>query len=189
MNTKRSYLFAVAGCLVGLLLGACIFKKNNAGASPLQLLQLLAQTASCWVSAGNTATTACNVTISGRISSSMLGVYCGKTTATYNGAQVGGYAGAKAKCEVACGNANAHMCTGHEVSISQQLGVNIPSTTPMWLSTYVRAESVTGTNAVLSDCEGWASNNIAYAAPRTATGSVYPSLGTCDISSPIACCL
>lgn len=122
------------------------------------------------------------VTVNGRISSSVLGVYCGLSTAT-NG-NTGGYAGAKALCVTACGNANAHMCTAHEMSISRQLNITIPSNT--WFTTFVTADSNSVPNAY-TDCIGFTVSNGASNGPNY-TG-VYGSYSGCNGSFSIACCL
>src|SRR5262245_61290871 len=41
---------------------------------------------------------------------SVGGSYCGATATPYDGATVGGYPGAKAKCEATCSTPTAHMC-------------------------------------------------------------------------------
>ena len=190
-----------AVALVSFLLGACIFSKNHNAASPLQLLQLLAQTASCWVSAGNTATTACSIgiggatpnentklAVNGRISSSVLGVYCGKTSGGFTGSQVGGYTGAKAKCETACGNTNAHMCSAHELVSGWQNGISTPLMF-LWYSggLYTTHTGGTGQN---QDCGGWklGSGSPSHG-PATDQTVNAPNVQTCDMSLPIACCL
>ncbi len=162
---SKTTIIATASALGGLLLGACIFKKAEGGPSPVQLLQLLAQATNCWISSGGSVTTACSVgvggatadantklAVNGRISSSVLGVYCGKTTGTFNGAQVGGFGGAKSLCATACDNTNAHMCTAHEISISLQLGISVPG--QGWMSTFVLFDS--GPNAN-TECSNWSS--------------------------------
>jgi hypothetical protein len=122
------------------------------------------------------------VTVNGRISSSVLGVYCGISSST-NGA-IGGYAAAKALCVTACGNANAHMCTSHEMIISRQLNIAIPANT--WFATFVNADSNGVINAY-RDCIGYTDSNGIYNG-SVYTG-VYGSYSGCNGIFNIACCL
>lgn len=123
------------------------------------------------------------VTVNGRISSSVLGVYCGVSSAT-NGA-IGGYAAAKALCVTACGNGNAHMCTAHELSISRQLGISVAANT--WYSSFI-SNSITANSFPTTDCNAWSS-----ATPSTFNGALYqgvsPATDDCSGSHQIACCL
>jgi len=118
--------------------------------------------------------------VNGQISSSVLGTYCGKTTLTYDGLAVASYTGAKLKCETACGNVNAHLCTSHELSISTQLNITIPAG-PLW---YSAAFNISGYDN--RDCQGWASNNGAV------RGQVWNATiandALCNISYALACC-
>ncbi len=133
--------------------------------------------------AANSAT----ATINGRISSTNLGVYCGTTAATYTG-NIGGYATAKSLCEAgtACNNANAHMCTAHELSISRQLGISITGNT--WFTSHaywVGADPV----IFVTDCEGWTSNSSSIGGSFNNPSSTYGSWNYCNNSYRIACCL
>jgi hypothetical protein len=125
------------------------------------------------------------VTVNGRVSSSVLGVYCGATAGLVTG-NMGGYTGAKALCETACSNTNAHMCTAHELSISFQLGIPLPNV-QLWYSTYVYASDI---GLFTTDCFGWASSS---STPRGALRSTLsdnrPTDGDCSVSYQVACCL
>lgn len=124
------------------------------------------------------------VTVNGRISSSVLGVYCGISTATNGNIGGGGYPAAKALCVTACGNANAHMCTAHELSISRQLGITVPS--DIWYSPFVTSD-MSGGFINNTECTGFISNSGSlYGGVYT---GVHGSAGTCDGSRSIACCL
>lgn len=79
--------------------------------------------------------------VNGRISSSVLGVYCGRTTTTFNG-NIGGYPAAKSQCETTCGNSNAHMCTSHEIAISKQLGISVGGA-EQWIATFAYPSGAT----------------------------------------------
>src|SRR5262245_48345483 len=50
----------------------------------------------------------------GAASISVGGTFCSSTETTYTGAEVGGYSGAKDKCEAACGSPTAHLCSAEE---------------------------------------------------------------------------
>lgn len=125
-----------------------------------------------------------NLTVNGRISSSSIGVYCGVTASTYNGSTVGGYTGAKSKCETACGNTNAHMCTAHELSISRQLNITI--TQPSWYSAYgYWIGDITPRN--ITECSGWTSNSATEGGSNNNAGG--PTWNLCNSLFQIACCL
>ncbi len=187
---SRTTTIAITSALGGLLLGACIFKKADGGPSPVQLLQLLAQATSCWITAGSSVSTSCNVTVTGRISSSTLGVYCGKTSGTFTG-NMGGYAAAKGHCETACGSPAAHMCSAHELLMTMQLGITGVSTSDMWYATGIRFDVA---SVASDDCNnpgttgGWTSADASY---RGAVwrGGKYSVAGACNSSLAIACCL
>jgi hypothetical protein len=104
--------------------------------------------------------------------------YCGNTAASYGGAAMGGYAGAKSHCETVSGcglSPTAHMCTQEEFERSAQLGIT--PTAPGWLAA----------NAGSSDCIGWTFSG------GGATGSYWTVLGNigidqCTNMHPILCC-
>ncbi|MDX1959165.1 MAG: hypothetical protein SFU98_11370 [Leptospiraceae bacterium] len=122
------------------------------------------------------------VTVNGRISSSVLGTYCGSSSTTTG--SMGGYTGAKALCVTACGNANAHMCTAHELSISRQLGITVAS--DIWYSPFVTSDINNG-SINNTECTGFISaSGSLYGGVYT---GVHGSAGTCDVSRSIACCL
>jgi hypothetical protein len=123
------------------------------------------------------------LTVNGRISSSSLGFYCGVTAATYTGSTVGGYTGAKSKCETACGNTNAHMCTSHEMSLSRQHGIS--PTEPSWYSSYGYWLGTASLNVY--DCNVWTSASSGQGGSTNNSGG--SSWNSCDNSLRIACCL
>ncbi|MBP6739202.1 MAG: hypothetical protein KA146_04390 [Leptospiraceae bacterium] len=129
-----------------------------------------------------------NVTINGTISSSVLGVFCGATSGSYDGAQVGGFIGAKNKCVTTCGNVNAHMCTGHEVSITLQLGMSFP--TPSIGNQYWVSAPMYSASTTTLECRGWTSNNGSEQGSAIyVVGTVQAFTGICNNSYQIACCL
>ena len=79
-----------------------------------------------------------------------LGTYCGATAAGSTG-NIGGYVAAKNLCVTACSNANAHICSGHEITVTLQQGITMPAS-GLWFSSYV----ATGTGTNVMDCNGWA---------------------------------
>ncbi len=145
-----------------------------------------------------TAVSGTRVTVNGRISSSVLGVYCGNTSGigtsgsftngstagaiSYNGKT--GYRGAKAACETGCNNTNAHMCTNHEIAISRQLGVSIDPAT-QWVSAGML---VFDGSFYITDCEGWLNSSSRGSINiNHASGTVWVEM--CSVSRPLACCL
>jgi hypothetical protein len=137
----------------------------------------------------NTSTQAnsATLTVNGRISSSTLGVYCGATVATYTG-NIGGYVTAKSLCAAssACNNANAHMCTSHELAISRQLGISILGNT--WYSSHSYWDGAEP-SVFVADCEGWTSNSGSIGGSFNNPSSTYGSWNYCNNSYRIACCL
>lgn len=135
-----------------------------------------------------TATPTAKLDVRGHVSSTNIGVYCNATAGTYNGAQVGGYTGAKAKCEVACGNPNAHMCTVHEYVISQQLGLQLSAGTGAWISGYYSPTS--GTPIGDDDCDTWKATGEGAGVWGSA-GANGPDLNyyACTNTFRIACCM
>ncbi len=131
-------------------------------------------------------TTAANsavVTVNGKISSSVLGVYCGATAGLVTG-NMGGYTGAKALCETACSNTNAHMCTAHEISISRQLGISISSN--LWYTSYSFGFQ-SGTDTI--DCAGWTDGTATARGPKAYPSPGQPGNDFCNATLPVACCL
>lgn len=108
--------------------------------------------------------------------------YKASTSGLYSGSQVGGYDGAKAKCEIAVGNATAHLCTFDELSRSAQLGVS-----PIVVG-YYSASLVVYNSQAADDCGGWTDSS------GTQDGSVWaltpsrPSVTTCNSTKPLLCC-
>lgn len=113
-----------------------------------------------------------------------LGTYCGQTVATTG--DVGGYAAAKALCVSACNNeTTAHVCTGHELSVSLQLGEAVP-TTNMRYSSY--AFAFEGANNI-NDCDGWTNSSAGVHSMVTGNPLRQPSYAVCSTSYSFACCL
>lgn len=119
------------------------------------------------------------------IESAPVGTYCGQSASTYDGAGVGGYTGAKTKCQAACGNTNAHMCTAHEIVLSLQNGISVPGS--LWISNYFVAVSPNAGNN-LYDCQGWTVNTAGFEGIRTDPGGG-PQVHACGIAIALACCL
>ncbi len=117
---------------------------------------------------------------------SVIGVLCGETAATTgnlfnSGTGSSGITAARELCQTTCGSTTAHMCSGHEASISSQLGL-FP-TTGAWINAMASNGSDGDTN-----CTGWTS---ASGAQR---GQVWgangqSTQGLCDNATvEIACC-
>jgi hypothetical protein len=120
-----------------------------------------------------------------------LGTYCGTTAASTTGAILnagrGGYEAATGFCETTCNSPNAHMCSTEEWTRSRQLGVwpaSFPSGFP-WISAGLAFATASG--GQVNDCAGWTTSSSSISGPVGSTSA--PLTQTCDISSPIACCL
>jgi hypothetical protein len=109
---------------------------------------------------------------------SIGGAYCGVTADPYDGSTVGGYTGAKAKCETACTSATAHMCDAAEIGRSRQLGISLPD--GAW------AASFTSTNTP-HDCVSWTNNLNNVGLVINAAPPILMEV-TCNTSHAIACC-
>lgn len=119
------------------------------------------------------------------------GGYCGLTAATFTGSAVGGYSGAKAKCQTACGGSStAHVCSSEEmVRFGATGGTHAAATA--WIATGVA--SVTATSLPIEDCRTFtsASNNeygVVWVWPAGAPVSGYPHVVGCDLPQQVACC-
>lgn len=112
-----------------------------------------------------------------------LGTYCGSTASTSG--NLGGYTGAKGLCATACGNANAHMCTSNELSISRQFGITVPNALA-WYSSFVRADA--SSNAA-ADCAAWTDATAGNFGAVIALSPQNPGMTNCNTSLPVLCCL
>ena len=111
---------------------------------------------------------------------SIGGAYCGATATTYDGSAIGGYTGAKAKCETACASATAHMCDAGEIVRSQQLG--IAPANGAWVAAF------NDTTDTTVDCISWTNNQSN--ANGMAWNQALPMIlhAGCDTAHAIACC-
>lgn len=126
------------------------------------------------------------IVTSGGRSISVGGVYCGATAAMSG--SLGGYTGAKALCETACGDSAAHMCSTEEIVRSAQLMIGIGGA---WFAAgsspiFVGGASCT-TTCSLNDCQGWTTSNT-WSAGST-WSSTAANYMACNTSQPVACCL
>lgn len=114
---------------------------------------------------------------------SLGAVYCGSSE-PLNGAEVGGVAGAKVRCEAECSSRSAHMCTGEELMRSLAtdplaLEAQIPPTA--WFQSFDDDGGASGT------CNGWTSgSHEVHATVLENTGRF--SWNFCDRRYSIACC-
>lgn len=108
---------------------------------------------------------------------SIGGAYCGATATPYDGAAVGGYTGAKAKCETACGTATAHMCDAAEIARSRQLGITLAD--GAWAACYASTNTS-------SDCVGW--TNVNGAGEVISLAPPILTQVECNTTHAIACC-
>jgi hypothetical protein len=149
-----------------------------------------------WTKSGTTAVYSDgNVTVSGKVSSTNLGIFCSNTSAITNGGSftsgstngnisyggLSGYRGAKKACETACNNTNAHICSNHETVISYQLGLSIGTG-------WIASPAVTdfATNAVF-DCGGFTTSTGSNGGTIGQASSVSSQM--CSGSFAVLCCL
>ncbi len=104
---------------------------------------------------------------------------------SYDGAQVGGYGGAKAICEAATGSASAHMCVGDELIRSAASGAAAPAKYGWYAGAY-RSNDGTGTPIV--DCNGYVSNISNNSGPVIGSAGWNPTSLPCNQPRPILCC-
>lgn len=120
--------------------------------------------------------------------SGVVGLYVGKTPATYNGGAVGNYAGANS----ACTNTypGTHVCTPMEMINTYNHNPTAISTElePLWLN----SGAPSFYSAVTNDCLGWTTSTSLYGQP--VYGSVwyseqkYGMMTFCTQSLRYACC-
>ncbi|MDW8281970.1 MAG: hypothetical protein RMK29_09675 [Myxococcales bacterium] len=117
-----------------------------------------------------------------------VGKFCGESAPSKGMAVSGGMVGARAAkrlCETACGDAQAHVCTKTEVSLSWQAGLRPRANA--WIShpgPYPHgAITISDCSPLVGDGDQWVdSSNGLY-------GSVWFGGGErCDTSLPFACC-
>jgi hypothetical protein len=104
---------------------------------------------------------------------------------TYDGMQVGGYDGAKAKCAAATGSSSAHMCTGDELSRSAASGMGPPANFG-WYAGWYRYDN-SAQAVTYYDCAGYSSNVPTSGGPVAGTGWA-PTTRSCNSAYAILCC-
>ncbi|HNE19406.1 MAG TPA: hypothetical protein PKG67_01240 [Turneriella sp.] len=206
---KKSFLTGVfftlgivTTAIVAVTVSATFTSGDTLTAANMNVLKTAIESIPDWTKSGSDAvftggnvqigngSTSRDLAVYGKVSSTALGTFCGVTASTYDGTGVGGWAGGKTKCEVACGDTRAHMCTEHEFQISAQLGIDF---SPMASSDHWYAANMseyTAPSQQTSNCGGWTSNNSA-AYSRTVTQiSGRPSSGVtaCNAARRISCC-
>ncbi len=128
---------------------------------------------------------------------SVNGLYCGKsaqpTTGNIQFNNLVGFRAAKAACEAACGDPNAHMCSAEEMIRSFQVGNLTPYPSEnLWYSTFARWES---NGVVVDECDGWQCGQAGRQPCGTEYGAFIQSgdrlvnWNVCTNSYRIACCL
>ena len=135
---------------------------------------------------------------------STLGLFCGTSvqtngsfTHTATGTTYRGYEAAKKMCEDACGmSPTAHMCSGHELALSFQVGLQ-PSTSSWYSGMYYTygVDVSSGTiNKIDNSCSGWTNyqltvnNQTRHGSIINVVGTPYPDHYGCSDTAPIACC-
>jgi hypothetical protein len=132
-----------------------------------------------------TETPAAKLDVRGRVSAPNLGVFCGATSLAYDSSQVGGYVGAKQKCEAACGHPNAHMCSTHEYVVGAQMGIVAPAGN-YWISGFY----INGSQVGDDDCNSWTAGGTEYGGSWFSTGTLQDLNWTaCTTALRLACCL
>lgn len=132
--------------------------------------------------------------VAGSSSISPSAVYTGLTDPLV-GAAIGGYRGAKLKCEVKFGTA-AHMCSTEEMIRSMQLGLTVPVPTEgaFRIAGNFSTHSEAGTLTVLCDCLAYTASTsgqagVTYVGNAWGGGGVpAPGVAACDVAYPIGCC-
>jgi hypothetical protein len=190
----------VVSAVVAVTVSATFTSGDTLTAANMNVLKAAIESIPDWTKSGSDAvytagnvqvgngTTSRDLLVYGKVSSSALGTFCGVTASTYDGAGVGGYTGAKTKCETACSDTRAHMCTSHEIAISAQLGNTFPENTWYWFS--AGAWGYVGVANVAGDCMGWSEINSGYYGQSVARLSdVYQfDKAPCSNARRIACC-
>ena len=109
---------------------------------------------------------------------SIGGSYCGASATTYNGGEVGGYTGAKAKCETACASTTAHMCDAAEITRSQQLGTTMPD--GVWVAAFTSSNTP-------EDCLSWTDGQANTGMVLNLSPPIL-MIVACTTKHAIACC-
>ena len=121
--------------------------------------------------------------------------YCGYTSSAYNGAGVGGWSGAGAKCRAVsgCSSTRAYMCSSDALAKHQQDSGTpaLPTSGNYWISDQYYTE--TGGAGYKAGCSGWTTSSTA--APNTganwtgvANGAGLVTISYCNNNFAIMCC-
>jgi hypothetical protein len=110
---------------------------------------------------------------------SIGGSYCGATATPYDGGTIGGYPGAKTKCEAVCATPTAHMCDAAEIGRSRQLDLTLPD--GAWTATF------TSTNAP-QDCLSWTNGDANTTGTVVSISPPILMQVQCNSSHAVACC-
>lgn len=105
--------------------------------------------------------------------------YLGKTVAKSGAA--GGYAGVKALCVAATGNADARACTAHDIVVAASAGQQLDE--GWYASGAYDAYPVAG-----SDCVGFSDGTSSYRGASWSSALAAPSHAYCSASLPFLCC-
>lgn len=120
--------------------------------------------------------------------SGVVGLYVGKTAASYNGGSAGSYQSANGLCSAAF--ANSHVCTPME--IINTYNHNPSALTGVTGSMWVNNGAPAYFSSISNDCQGWNQSGTLYG--QAVFGSVwdatnkYGVITTCNNSRPYACC-
>jgi len=107
--------------------------------------------------------------------------YVGTTSASYTGAEVGGYSGGDDKCSTQYGP-RARMCVGTDFANGRPTGLG-------WYNTFGFPPDTTALDSTIYECEGWTnSGGSVRDAPYWQVSGQRPSFNGCETSQLILCC-
>lgn len=110
-------------------------------------------------------------------------VFKAATSGSFDGGEVGGYAGAKAACVTATGSESAHMCIAEE--LVRSVALSIPIGEVGWYATGAGGVLASAGGATVFDCARFTNNSSSNA---SAFWADLPTSTECDKQHLILCC-
>ena len=118
--------------------------------------------------------------------SGVVGLYVGKTPATYDGS-VGGYAAANNACGGGAGAlADSHICTPME--LINTYNHNPSAVTSANGVVWVNSGAPANTTPAINDCNGWNDDSLTFYGNVWSFDTDYSGILPCMVTLPIACC-
>jgi hypothetical protein len=127
--------------------------------------------------------------------------FCGKTTIGHAGAAVGGYGGAKTKCEgVANCSASAHFCGEDEIvrSLALGIGIELGLATSGWIHGAGGVGANVPVNQITNDCNGFTKGvpggpasgfyGKSFSINVEGSAGASPFMYPCEYEVPLLCC-